>query len=350
VLSASDEIRAAIAASDGALRFDHFMALALYGADGFYTSGGRAGRRGDFITSPEVGPLFGAVLARWLDAAWTEQGRPDSFTLIEAGAGPGTLARSILAAHPECSAALRYIAIEVSAEQRERHPSGVISVAVAPDEVVVDRPCGVVIANELLDNLAFRLFVRDGGWREAFVIDQRDGTFGEILRLAPDVDTLGLPVMATHGARVPVQEAAGHWVVAAQRWIGCGRLLLVDYASATTAGLAIRPWREWLRTYRGHERGVHYLRQPGSQDVTNEVALDQLFAVAGAPDAVRSQNQFLQRWGIDAMVDEGRRYWDDHAARPDVTAMTMRSRIREAEALCDPSGLGGFTVVEYRIG
>ena len=74
------------------------MDLALYGEHGFYASGGRAGRRGDFITSPEVGPLFGAVLARAIDAWWNELGRPSDFAVVEAGAGPGTLARAILAA------------------------------------------------------------------------------------------------------------------------------------------------------------------------------------------------------------------------------------------------------------
>ena len=99
---------------DGPVPFSEFMADALYGPDGFYTSGGRAGRRGDFITSPEVGPLFGAVVARFLDAEWKRLGRPEPFTVVDAGAGPGTLARSVLAAEPECSAAMRYVAVEVS--------------------------------------------------------------------------------------------------------------------------------------------------------------------------------------------------------------------------------------------
>jgi len=47
------------------------------------------------------------------------------------------------------------------------------------------------------------------------------------------------------------------------------------------------------------------------------------------------------------LVEEGRTYWEAHAARPDVLAMAMRSRIREAEALCDEHGLGGFTVLEF---
>ena len=60
--------------------FDRFMADALYGPNGFYSSGGRAGRRGDFITSPEVGPLFGAVVARFVRHEWTRLGRPLAFT------------------------------------------------------------------------------------------------------------------------------------------------------------------------------------------------------------------------------------------------------------------------------
>ena len=91
--SAADDIRAAIDAAGGAIRFDEFMRLALYGEHGFYGGGGRAGRRGDFITSPEVGPLFGAVVARFIDAEWARLGRPEPFTFVEAGAGPGTLAR-----------------------------------------------------------------------------------------------------------------------------------------------------------------------------------------------------------------------------------------------------------------
>ena len=89
----------------GPLRFDEYVEACLYDpAGGFYASGGAAGRRGDFITSPEVGPLFGAVLARWMDGVWGRLGRPDGFTVVEAGAGHGTLARSVLAAAPACLA------------------------------------------------------------------------------------------------------------------------------------------------------------------------------------------------------------------------------------------------------
>ena len=323
-----------------ALGFDRFMELVLYGAAGFYTREGRAGRRGDFITSPEVGPLFGAVVARYLDSEWQRLGRPSRFTFVDAGAGPGTLARSVLAAEPECADALDYLAVELSDQQRALHPDGITSRPDLPDGPID----GVIFANELLDNLPFRLAVFDGAWREAYVVRLPDGQLVEQLSAHFDPVPEPLPVRARHGARAPLQERAHQWVTEARSLVRQGSVVVVDYCVASTAELADRPWREWLRTYRGHERGEHYLANPGEQDITTDVALDQL----PPADAVRSQAQWLQLHGIDELVDDGKRYWAEHAARPDLTAIQMRSRVSEAEALLDLAGLGGFAVVEWR--
>jgi SAM-dependent MidA family methyltransferase len=206
---------------------------------------------------------------------------------------------------------------------------------------------GVVVANELLDNVPFRLFVFDGAWREAHVMAGPDGRLAEVLREPEGPVPTCLPPTAAHGARVPVQDAAAEALMAARDMLTAGRVVVVDYCTPATGLLAQRPWREWLRTYRGHERGEHYLPSPGQQDITVEVAIDQLVSVVGEPDAVRSQSQFLQRWGIDALVEEGRSVWEAHASRPDLAAMKMRSRISESAALLDPAGLGSFTVLEW---
>lgn len=320
--------------------FSRFMEHALYGPDGFYTNGGRAGRRGDFITSPEVGPLFGAVVARFLDREWDRLGRPDEFTVVDAGAGPGTLARAVLAAEPACAQALRYMAVEVAEHQRSQHPTGVHSTSDLPDQPFD----GVVIANELLDNLPFRLAVHDGSWREAYVVELPDGRLVEQLS-APFEPLPGvLPLRAPLGARAPLQDAAAEWLQRARSLVRHGTVVVIDYCTPTTGELAGRPWRDWLRTYRGHDRGGHYLEAPGSQDITTEVAIDQL----PEPDTVRSQAQWLRLHGVDELVAEGKAYWQEHAARPDLAAMKMRSRVSEAEALLDPNGLGGFTVLEWR--
>jgi SAM-dependent MidA family methyltransferase len=354
VPSATDDITAAIRAAGGTLGFDRYMELALYGDHGFYTGsdfddptpggGGAAGRRGDFITSPEVGPLFGTVVARMLDAEWERLGRPDRFSVVEVGAGSGTLARAVLAAAPASKGALVYTAVEISARQRAQHPDGVVPVASLDAVAGAGELYGVVLANELLDNVPFRLAVFDGGWREAFVVESDDGGFAEVLSAPFDPAPAMLPASAPHGARVPLQDGARTVVETSGALLASGSVHVFDYCRPLTADLALLPWREWLRTYRGHQRAGHYLSEPGSCDITGDVAVDQL----PPPDAVRTQAQFLERWGIADLVDEGRRYWSAHSQRPDVAALKMRSRVSEAEALLDPAGLGGFTVLEYR--
>ena len=340
--SAADDIRAAIAVEGGPISFRQFMELALYGPHGFYSGDmnvGRAGRRGDFITSPEVGPLFGTVVARMIDNEWGRMGKPSSFTIVDAGAGPGTLARSIFSAKPECRDAMTYIAVETSARQREMHPDFVVSVGEMPTTI----SNGIVIANELLDNLPFELWVFDDGWRQAYV-DAAGSEFVEVLKRgeAP----LLFPTSVPHGTRLPWQNTAQEWLQKTLDSLSVGSIVVFDYCTAITAQLVTQSYRDWLRTYVAHNRGAHYLRQPGEQDITVQVLIDQL-RVVREPDAVRTQAQFLDRWGIYDLVAEGKRVWEEHASQPNLEAMRMRSRVSEAEALMDPHGLGAFTVVEW---
>jgi SAM-dependent MidA family methyltransferase len=315
------------------------MQLALYGDAGFYATTGQAGRRGgDFITSPEVGPLFGTVIAGYLDDCWEKLGSPSRFDVVECGAGGGTLARSILAAKPRCLQALNYVAVEVSAAQRTLHPKGVESRETMPDHAIN----GVILANELLDNLPFRLFVFDGAWLEAFVAQAPDGAFVEVLHKPSALPTV-LPQTAALGSRVPIQDDACTWINNALSLIERGSLLLFDYCTDTTAEVAAMPWREWLRTYKDHERGGHYLLAPGSQDITAQVVLDQL---PGGYEAM-SQAQFLSQWGIDDLVREGVAYWENMTGAPDIAALKMRSRKLEAQSLLDRNGLGGFRALRW---
>jgi SAM-dependent MidA family methyltransferase len=365
-------------ARHGPLPYEAFVEAALYDeTDGFYATTGAAGRRGDFLTSPEVGPVFGAVLARALDQWWTELGRPDPFVVVDAGAGPATLARTVLAAAPACAPALRYVLVEPSAAQRARHadglplapadqafaaslepgdedegevppsPAGIGPLVVSLPELPAVRFTGVILANELVDNLPFGLLVYNDGWRAAYVDVGRDGAFTELLLPPRDPAPVGLPATAALGARAPLQRAAATWLGAALERLERGRVVVIDYAS-DTASMARRPWREWLRTYRGHERGDHPLRAPGTQDITCEVALDQLARVR-EPDATRTQAQFLRLYGLDALVAEGRRRWAEGAHVGDLAAVRARSRVSEADALTDPGGLGAFIVAEWLV-
>jgi SAM-dependent MidA family methyltransferase len=343
VPSAAESITAAITAAGVSISFEQYMGLALYGTGGFYQDGGKAGRRGDFITSPEVGPLFAAVIARYLDNCWNEMGCPGSFDVVEVGAGPGTLARGIFDAQPQCLSAMKYVAVEISESQRAMHPDFIESVESFPDRSIQ----GVVLANELLDNLPFKLFVYDGAWKEAFVAIGDGGKFVEVLRPVDEVPGV-LPKSAPLGSRAPIQVAASQWMLNVTQKLSRGKVLVFDYCSESTSEIAVLPWREWLRTYKDHERGVHYLLEPGTQDITTQVMIDQL-SNAVPELSTRSQAEWLQNWGISELVTEGNRYWEEHKSAPDVSALKMRSRANESQALTSLDGLGAFSVLELNL-
>ena len=111
--------------------------------------------------------------------------------------------------------------------------------------------------------------------------------------------------------------------------------------------MAARPQEEWLRTYRGHRRGVSPLADLGTQDITCEVAVDQL-ALVREPDLHTTQAEWLRAHGVEGLVEDARRTWRERAHIGDLAAVAARSRVTEADALLDPAGLGGFAVLEWR--
>lgn len=313
------------------------------------------------------------MVARALDRWWGDLGRPDPFVIVEAGAGPGTLARSILDAAPACRGALHYLLVERSPALRAAQesllplepPRQVLGPAVTSDpeegatlvpstgpvlsalaEMPSARFTGVILANELLDNLPFRLFER----RAREWLEVRVGLDGEVLvpaaqqeagaceRFAPD---------APDGGRIPLQQQAVTWVRDALRLLDRGRLVVVDYADSTPS-MARRPWREWVRTYRAHGWGTEPITDPGLQDVTCEVAVDQL-AHARPPTSDRPQATFLADHGLRELTEEARARWQERAHIGDLENMKWRARLSEATTLADQSGLGAFRVLEWTV-
>lgn len=362
------------------------MDAALYDPDGgFFAGAGGAGRSsGDFITSVEVGSLFGALIATAVDGWWDGLGRPDPFLVADAGAGRGQLARDVLRASPRCASALRYVLVERSAGLRAAQAENlrlepaelVLGPAVPPEpdeepvavpgsgpivtalaELPVGPASGVVVANELADNLPFRLVERRrGGWNEIRVAEARPSTvpvtFAELIlpadeSLTAQADRLVEGHQIPVGARLPVPTALFDWLPSAAGMLRKGVVVILDYA-APVEDLAARGQAGWLRTYRAQQRGGSPLDAPGTQDITADVPLEGLRrAAAGAGLSVlteATQAEWLRSLGIDELVDEARAAWHGRTAT-DLAAIAARSRVHEAEALLDPAGLGAHRVM-----
>ena len=218
------------------------MELALYGEHGFYT-GRAAVRPAGAATSsrrPEVGPLFGAVLARLLDAEWERLGRPDPFTVVDAGAGPGTLARAVLAARPACAGGA--CATSPSSGRRPNgraHPADVESaVRRCPpdpiDGVVSPTSCSTTCRSASPCTTGLARGVRRRRRRRR----RSSRCWRRCRRRRPC-----LPAGAPHGARAPLLDAAAAWVAIGPGRVRRGPVVVVDYARPTTAELAALPWR-----------------------------------------------------------------------------------------------------------
>ncbi|MGH8990332.1 MAG: SAM-dependent methyltransferase [Acidimicrobiia bacterium] len=362
----------------GPLPFDAWMEAALYDPEGgFFARGGGAGRAGsDFITSPEVGALFGTLLARWVDGWWERLGRPDPYLVVDAGAGRGGLARAVLAAEPRCAPALRYVLVERSAALREAQRDGLAlepaeialgpAVPPEPDELPEPIPglgplatslpalpatpfTGVVVANELLDNLPFRIVERAGaGWLEIRVgegLAEVAVPADESLAAEADALIAGLHVPA--GARLPIQTAIRDWLGEVAAQLRRGAVAVIDYA-APADELVSRGQAGWLRTYRSHHREFSPLEAPGAQDITADVCLEALRRAARRSNLAVGEETTQAAWltdlGIEPLVESARAAWSTRTAN-DLDALKARSLVHEAEALTDPSGLGAHRVV-----
>jgi SAM-dependent MidA family methyltransferase len=340
------------------VRFDAYMEDALYGPAGFYAAGRGAGTTRDFLTSPEVGSLFGAVLARRLDEEWHRLGQPTEFRVVEVGAGPGTLCRTIFAAQPACVEALRYDLVDRAEGMRALHAAHLPalqtrSLATIPSDVVAN----VVLGNEILDNVPFRLMHWDGEWKEVHVRIQGTLVREELVTVDPLVaaDLSQLVPSPSPDSRIPYQERAADFVGELLASSPTGLIILVDYARVLTADFAALPQGDWLRTYDRHRRGtlgggiesgsVKWVA--AATDITVDVSLDQMQRQTLRPPVVRTQHAALKHWGLDEVLAESARNWAGRPSDFHLPSLRFRSHASEAVVLCDPLGLGGFTVLEW---
>jgi SAM-dependent MidA family methyltransferase len=331
----------------GPIPFEVFMDLSLYDPDGgFFTTGKlRSERGGDFLTSPEVSPLFGETLARFVELERKRIGQP--FEVVEVAAGSGSLIGPLRRAVD-----VAVWAVETSPAAREA-----LGAILDPNRVrsdLPDRIRGVVIANELLDNLPMALAQRvEGGWRERWVgVDEDRLAMVDAYPRAEVVDWLGAYAGdVPEGGWVEVQLAAGVWLREALQRLDAGSLLVFDYGD-TAENLIPRRQDGTLRTYRAHHLGPHPLDEPGETDITADVNFTALMAVAGEAGVsfeLHRQDDFLTALGLGDRLSD-LRHAELEAARSgdDMERLRLRTMKTEAETLLHPRGLGDFRVLVAR--
>jgi SAM-dependent MidA family methyltransferase len=360
VTPAEAAIRAEIARR-GSIPFADFMALALGHAEGgYYTaSTARPTRGGDFLTAPELHPVFGATLARQVAEAWDRLGRPSPFTLLEYGAGAGTLALAILAGLRDDGSpladALVYAPEELSAHRVAEIEKGAAAAGLAiVDAGALDLApaAGVVLANEFLDALPVHLVeVREGRPREVHVGVGCDGAFEDVLgelsgaavaeHLAA-LDRQGIALV--EGQRLEVRPAVDGWADQVGRRLAAGLVLVLDYGSPAPDLYGPRRRAGTLMTYRGHvaegDAGAPY-RDVGERDITAHVdttALGDALRAAGLDLLGEiSQAELLVGCGLEELVRRRQ-----EAAASASEALELRSAVMR---LLDPRHLGGFRAV-----
>ncbi|AJY11729.1 class I SAM-dependent methyltransferase [Burkholderia dolosa] len=314
------QLRDEIAAAGGWLPFDRFMERALYAPGlGYYSGGARKfGRRADdgsdFVTAPELSPLFAQTLAQPVAQALEASG---TRRVMEFGAGTGKLAAGLLASLDALGAALdEYLIVDLSGELRERQRDTIAAAAPAQAakvrwlDALPERFEGVVIGNEVLDAMPVRLFAKAGGtWRERGVaLDARHAFVFDDRETAPDAlppALAGLDV--DDGYVTETHEAALAFVRTVCTMLARGAVLLVDYGFP--AHEYYHPQRDrgtLMCHYRHHAHDDPFL-YPGLQDITAHVEFTGIYEAGTAAGAdllgYTSQARFLLNAGItDALA------------------------------------------------
>lgn len=330
----ADRIRRRIEAR-GPITFAEYMEEALYGPGGFYTQT-RVGAEGDFVTSPHVHPVFGRLVGLALEEMWAILERPEPFRLVEVGAGDGTLARELLGGFARGGIETEYVAVE-------RGPGALEALATVTPHVarrladVVPLDPGVVIANELLDNLPFRRVRRRGATTVEIRIGLDGDRFAET-EVPCEPELAGASPELDDGADGVVPTGAFAFVEELSRSLRRGYAVLIDYGSPGGPAGEVHGYRE-------HHVLQDVLADPGSADVTAGVDLGAVAERARAAGLVSlgtvGQRAALGALGFDAWIRDELAHQGEllNASKGAEAARTWAGRGR-ARLLVAASGLG----------
>lgn len=364
-------MREEMSRAGGALSFHRYMELALYAPGlGYYSAGShKLGAAGDFVTAPEVSPLFGRTLARPCAEVLRSL---DGGEILEVGAGTGRMAADVLRElqrHDTLPA--RYLILELSAELRERQAKTLQ--AQAPDlaervhwlDRLPEGFSGVVLANELLDALPVHRFVVDeGAARELYVADGEDGfawragpwsdsRLPEWIRAIED--ELGAPL--AEGYVSEVNLAAADWLRSLAAMLERGLMLLIDYGYTRREFYHPQRHMGTLLCHYRHRAHGDPLILPGLQDITAHV--DFTAAAQAGVDAglelvgYTTQTNFLLGSGLTELLHDAAGAEAQLAQANEVRRLTLPQEMGESFKVLglargDVPDLPGFLMRDLR--
>jgi SAM-dependent MidA family methyltransferase len=309
-------ISAACEQQGGSIAFSAFMHMALYQPGLGYYSGGlqKFGEAGDFITAPEVSPLFSRCIARQAAQVFNELAQAD---MLEFGAGSGVMAADILLELERLRALPgHYFIVELSRELRERQKQAIIDRAPHLAEKVLwldalpEQPVqGVVVANEVLDAMPVECFRIADGAVEQLRIVTRDGHLKADYAQADEAMVEQVRTIEQRRGKAfddgycsEFNPAIKAWLASIYAIVDKGLVLLIDYGYPVQEYYLDERDSGTLVCHYQHRAHADPLWYPGLQDITAFVdfsavahaAVDAGFEVSG----YTSQAMFLLGCGL----------------------------------------------------
>lgn len=268
---------------EGPISFHDFMEMSLYYPHlGYYNrSQTKIGKSGDFYTSSSLTPAFGAMIGKQLEQMW-EILNNDNFTIVEYGAGTGTLCADILnylKNNSNLYAHLKYCIIEKGAAMREiqkKHLHEKVSWYNHIGEL--KGFTGVVLSNELLDNFSVHQVVMDDELMEVFVDYERD--FVEVLQPAKmELKNYfqELNVTLPKGYRTEVNLQAIQWIKDISSALHKGYVITIDYGDTSEKLYSQSRRGGTLLSYNNHAINDSFYNNIGEQDITSHVNFSALY-------------------------------------------------------------------------
>ncbi len=335
-------------ALEGALTVAEYMDFCLYHPKyGYYTTRNPLGKEGDFITAPEISPLFGQTLAIWLVKQWEMLGSPKHFTLLEAGPGRGVLMQDILNTlkkiSPNCLKTAQIYLLEISPNLRDIQKNTLKNNAITWINTLADAPFEqpvIFIANELLDAFPIRQFERKKGlWFEQkitfkknkliFTLEETDET-DHLNRYRRQKKSYEPNIYKDEF--IETHEATNAFLHELKQCMRKGIALFIDYGNVGC---------NTLQAVKSHTF-AHPLETPGICDLTAHVDFEEVRNILGRTHCLGPQDMGL------FLMDHGFATRATQAYEAETDPQKKEHLMTASQRLIDPNDMGSiFKVLTY---